>query len=88
VRAIFDRPSHPYTQALLGSVPRIDAKVARLDSIEGQPPALWDLPQGCRFAPRCPYVHARCRELYPPAFKALDEAPDHTANCWLLEGSA
>ena len=88
VRAIFDRPSHPYTQALLGSVPRIDAKVARLDSIEGQPPALWDLPQGCRFAPRCPYVHARCRELYPPAFKAPDEAPDHTANCWLLEDAA
>ena len=85
VRAIFDRPSHPYTQALLGSVPSIDTKVARLVSIEGQPPALWDLPQGCRFAPRCPYAEARCRESYPPEFQSPDGAPDHVASCWRLE---
>jgi oligopeptide/dipeptide ABC transporter ATP-binding protein len=88
VRAIFDRPSHPYTQALLGSVPSIDAKVARLVSIEGQPPALWDLPRGCRFAPRCPYADARCRETYPPEFQSPDRAPDHVASCWRLEGGA
>jgi oligopeptide/dipeptide ABC transporter ATP-binding protein len=85
VRAIFDRPSHPYTQALLGSVPSIDAKVARLVSIEGQPPALWDLPQGCRFAPRCPYAEARCRESYPPEFQSPDGVPDHVASCWRLK---
>jgi oligopeptide/dipeptide ABC transporter ATP-binding protein len=88
VRAIFDRPSHPYTQALLGSVPSIDIKVARLVSIEGQPPALWDLPQGCRFAPRCPYADQRCREAYPPEFRSPDGDPDHVASCWRLEEGA
>ena len=75
-------------EALLGSVPSIDAKVARLVSIEGQPPALWDLPQGCRFAPRCPYADARCREAYPPEFRSPDGDPDHVASCWRLEEGA
>ena len=56
-------------------------RIDRLYSIEGQPPALWDLPPGCRFAPRCPYVEDRCRESYPPAFALND---DHTAHCWKL----
>jgi oligopeptide/dipeptide ABC transporter ATP-binding protein len=81
VRDIFNHPSHPYTQALLHSVPNMDEDIARLYSIEGQPPALWDLPPGCRFAPRCPYVEDRCRESYPPAFALND---DHTAHCWKL----
>ena len=81
VRDIFNHPSHPYTQALLHSVPSMDADIERLYSIEGQPPALWDLPPGCRFAPRCPYVEDRCRESYPPAFALND---DHTAHCWKL----
>ena len=54
VRDIFNHPSHPYTQALLNSVPNMDEDVERLYSITGQPPALWDLPTGCRFAARCP----------------------------------
>jgi oligopeptide/dipeptide ABC transporter ATP-binding protein len=81
VRDIFNHPSHPYTQALLHSVPSMDADIERLYSIEGQPPALWDLPPGCRFAPRCPYVEDRCRESYPPAFALND---NHTAHCWKL----
>jgi oligopeptide/dipeptide ABC transporter ATP-binding protein len=88
VRAIFDRPSHPYTAALLGSVPKIETKVARLTSIEGQPPALWDLPEGCRFAARCPYADDRCRREYPPSFAVQDDAPDHRASCWRLEDPA
>jgi oligopeptide/dipeptide ABC transporter ATP-binding protein len=52
VRDIFNRPSHPYTQALLHSLPRMDEDVERLHSITGQPPPLRDLPAGCRFAPR------------------------------------
>src|SRR5207245_1650081 len=48
VREIFNKPSHPYTQALLSSVPTMDERVERLYSITGQPPALWDLPVGCR----------------------------------------
>ena len=82
VRDIFSRPAHPYTQALLQSVPSMDEDVARLYSIEGQPPALWDLPPGCRFAARCPHAEDRCRERYPPSF-AAGEA--HTADCWMLD---
>jgi oligopeptide/dipeptide ABC transporter ATP-binding protein len=82
-RSIFNRPSHPYTQALLSSVPSMDEDVERLYSITGQPPALWDLPPGCRFAARCPYADDRCRHEYPPAF-TIDEG--HTAACWRLEG--
>jgi oligopeptide/dipeptide ABC transporter ATP-binding protein len=73
VRELFNRPAHPYTQALLASVPRIDERVDKLYSIEGQPPALFDLPPGCRFAPRCPHAHDRCRVEYPPPF--VVEAP-------------
>ena len=79
VRDIFNHPSHPYTQALLSSVPSMDEDVERLYSIAGQPPALWDLPAGCRFAARCPHAEDRCRQEYPPAFTVGD---DHTAACW------
>jgi oligopeptide/dipeptide ABC transporter ATP-binding protein len=82
VRDIFNRPSHPYTQALLSSVPSMDEDVERLYSIAGQPPALWDLPEGCRFAARCPHVDERCRREYPPTF---DVGQSHTADCWRLE---
>ena len=81
VRDIFNHPSHPYTEALLASVPKLEEDVDRLYSIEGQPPALHDLPPGCPFAPRCPYVMEQCREEYPHAFQ-LNEA--HSAACWKL----
>jgi oligopeptide/dipeptide ABC transporter ATP-binding protein len=68
VRALFKTPQHPYTEALMASVPRMEGRVERLPSIEGQPPALHRLPPGCRFAPRCRYVEARCRTEYPPTF--------------------
>jgi len=80
VRQIFDSPSHPYTEALINSVPKLEERVERLYAIEGQPPALWDLPDGCSFAPRCPQVHDRCHEEYPPFVTVGD---DHTAACWL-----
>jgi len=82
VRDIFNHPSHPYTHALLQSVPSMDEDVARLYSISGQPPALWDVPPGCRFAARCPHADDRCRREYPPAFTVSD---GHTASCWRLE---
>jgi oligopeptide/dipeptide ABC transporter ATP-binding protein len=81
VRTLFTRPAHPYTQALMASVPRMDRLAERLHSIEGKPPALFDLPAGCRFAPRCPHAFERCAE-YPPLFEV--EA-SHTAACWLRE---
>lgn len=82
VRQIFDKPSHPYTEALIHSVPKIEERVERLYAIEGQPPALWDLPNGCSFGPRCPYVFERCHEEYPPVV-TVGEA--HIAACWLRE---
>jgi oligopeptide/dipeptide ABC transporter ATP-binding protein len=84
VRDIFNHPSHPYTEALLNSVPKLEERVGRLYSIEGQPPLLWNLPSGCRFAPRCPYTDTRCENAYPPSFTV---AEGHTADCWRLEGA-
>ena len=84
VRQIFDSPSHPYTEALINAVPKLEQSVERLYAIEGQPPALWDLPDGCSFAPRCPHVHERCREEYPPSVTVGDR---HTAACWLRESA-
>ena len=82
VRAIFNHPAHPYTQALLQSVPTMEERTERLYAIEGQPPALWDLPPGCRFTPRCPYAEARCEQAYPSSFSV---GADHTADCWRLQ---
>jgi oligopeptide/dipeptide ABC transporter ATP-binding protein len=84
VRAIFREPRHPYTQALMASVPRLDETVQRLPSIDGQPPALHRLPTGCRFAPRCRYADDRCRHEYPPTFPV---GPAHEASCWRVEPS-
>jgi oligopeptide/dipeptide ABC transporter ATP-binding protein len=81
VRDIFNHPTHPYTQALLSSVPKLEERVGRLYSIEGQPPALWNLPTGCRFAPRCPYTDERCEKEYPPSVTVQE---GHTADCWRL----
>jgi len=62
---LFRDPAHPYTKALLRSLPRLGAKRNRLDSIEGQPPQLHRLPPGCSFEPRCEYSAERCREEAP-----------------------
>ncbi|MCI0900635.1 MAG: ABC transporter ATP-binding protein [Chloroflexi bacterium] len=82
VRDIFNNPSHPYTEALLASVPKMDRDVDRLYSIEGQPPPLHDLPVGCAFANRCPVVMDKCREQYPDSMAVAD---GHVASCWKLE---
>ena len=82
VRDIFNNPSHPYTEALLASVPKLEEDVDRLYSIEGQPPTLHDLPPGCPFAPRCQYVMDRCHEEYPPTTPLTER---HYAACWRLE---
>jgi oligopeptide/dipeptide ABC transporter ATP-binding protein len=79
VAQIFDNPRHPYTKALLDSRPRADFVPERLPSIEGQPPALNDLPAGCRFEPRCRYAEDRCRAAYPDA---VGFNKTHVAACW------
>ena len=83
-RALFRAPRHPYTEALMASVPRMEGPVARLPSIEGQPPPLHNLPSGCRFADRCAYVDDRCRLEYPPT---MPVGPAHEAACWRIEPS-
>jgi peptide/nickel transport system ATP-binding protein len=63
---LFGRVRHPYTQALLRSIPKLDMKKhTRLDAIEGRPPDLVNLLPGCKFAPRCPYAQDRCRTEEP-----------------------
>ncbi len=79
VRDLFTTPAHPYTEALMRSVPKLEEQVDRLYSIEGQPPAPDRLPLGCPFAPRCPYVMDRCRQEYPPE---VTISRGHTASCW------
>jgi oligopeptide/dipeptide ABC transporter ATP-binding protein len=65
VFTLFSEPAHPYTEALLRSLPRLGAKRNRLDTIEGQPPQLNRLPSGCSFEPRCEYSAVRCKEETP-----------------------
>ena len=84
VRDLFNNPAHPYTEALMASVPKLEEKVDRLYSIEGQPPLLMNLPEGCRFAPRCSYKQDRCDEEYPDFFSVKE---DHFAACWRLDSS-
>jgi oligopeptide/dipeptide ABC transporter ATP-binding protein len=80
VTELFDHPTHPYTQALLRSVPKVEEKVERLTSIEGQPPPLHELPPGCSFAPRCSLRGENCRpETYPPL---IEIKTGHSVSCW------
>ncbi len=66
VEALFERPEHPYTVGLLGSIPRLDRRADELAAIEGIVPDMSTLPQGCRFAPRCPFSDERCHRERPP----------------------
>ena len=80
VRRIFDAPAHPYTQALLESIPRLADSRARLTAIDGQPPDLAALPDGCAFHPRCTKVEDRCRREAPADVAVAEH---HRARCWL-----
>lgn len=81
VGSIFDSPSHPYTQALLRTVPRADAAF-ELSPISGQVPPIQAMPQGCRFGPRCSEEHAACRTT-PKLSKGA-----HSVACWARENAA
>jgi oligopeptide/dipeptide ABC transporter ATP-binding protein len=92
---LFDRPGHPYTRGLLGSIPHLDAAArgetgrARLNEIKGMVPSLFNLPKGCSFAPRCSFASDHCRAEAP----VLEERrPGHFIACWqadrLLRGDA
>jgi len=77
---IFDDPQHPYTQALLDCLPRLDTDMERLDTIKGRVPYPIGLPEACKFAPRCPYVMDICRGSIPTE---VEVAPNHTVSCFL-----
>lgn len=87
VEEIFAEPKHPYTQGLLKSVPKLTeigaAKTARLQTIEGVVPPPTNLPPGCHFAPRCPFVFERCTHEPMPLFQLEN---DVKARCVLYEG--
>lgn len=83
VEEIFSNPSHPYTVGLLQSIPGFEGeRGGELYTIKGTIPALGNLPQGCRFNPRCPHVMDKCRQVEPGDIQVGDE---HYAKCWLFE---
>ncbi|HEV7883602.1 MAG TPA: oligopeptide/dipeptide ABC transporter ATP-binding protein, partial [Solirubrobacteraceae bacterium] len=76
----------PYTWGLLRSIPRLDTpRGEELVPIPGRPPSLAGLPDGCAFAPRCPYVRPRHREVQPP-LRSVPGAPGHAVACLLPAG--
>ena len=78
--ALFAAPSHPYTQALLNEVPRIDVRRREYEPIRGEIPSPMDPPSGCHFHPRCPYSMTRC-ELESPEIREIE--PGHFSACHL-----
>jgi peptide/nickel transport system ATP-binding protein len=83
VDELFGNPRHPYTQGLIRSIPRIDTaaiKKTRLEAIAGVVPSLLRPAPGCRFAPRCRFASAICREAQPPL---REVAPGHKVACVL-----
>ncbi len=83
VESVFNRPSHPYTQGLFGSLPDIDSKVDRLQPIEGMMPDPLHLPAGCAFSPRCPHALAGCNRQHPGL---LELEKNHFVACFLAKG--
>jgi peptide/nickel transport system ATP-binding protein len=83
---VFEDPTHPYTQGLLGSIPDVEDPAPRLQPIEGNVPNLVDseMPDRCYFADRCPKAMEACLER--PHERAVDGDPDHTARCVLADG--
>ncbi len=78
---IYDEPRHPYTMALMESVPQLDQDIKKkLVPIQGQPPDLSNVPEGCSFHPRCKYTIERCRKEIP---KLVSVGRKHEKACWV-----
>jgi peptide/nickel transport system ATP-binding protein len=86
-KTLFSAMRHPYTEALLQSIPKLEmSKHTRLEAIEGRPPDLVNLPHGCKFAPRCKYAQDRCRTEEPELLP--DPAnPAHLVRCHFPVGT-
>lgn len=81
-KEVYGDPRHPYTRGLLGSLPRLDQKHEKLFSIEGTPPDMRFLPEGCPFAPRCIYRIDKCTQN-PELEPVADGSSTHVAACWV-----
>ncbi|EGB13555.1 oligopeptide/dipeptide ABC transporter, ATPase subunit [Pseudodesulfovibrio mercurii] len=81
VNDLYAEPLHPYTQGLLASMPSL-GETRPLSPIPGIVPSIFDLPQGCRFHPRCPKAYQKCSLMLPPLF---EPEPGRTVRCWLYE---
>lgn len=82
VSQLFNHPTHPYTQGLIASVPKLGSGVKVLPSIPGSVPDLASMPKGCRFAPRCKYATDKCR-AQEPELKTVGE--NQRCRCWLKQ---
>ncbi|MGE7674812.1 ABC transporter ATP-binding protein [Lysinibacillus sp. NPDC094403] len=81
VRELFMNPKHPYTTALLKTMPNLETDVKRLPSIPGTVPPAYALPEGCRFAPRCPFAMELCHDVQPEVIRIQDK---HKVRCHLF----
>ena len=84
VAEVIHRPQHPYSEGLMGAIPKMDEERERLRQIDGAMPRLNAIPRGCSFNPRCPNVMPRCKEQRPE----LMQAGVTRASCWLVENGA
>ena len=82
VNELFARPTHPYTELLLRSIPRVDRDAVGLSAIAGQVPSIGAMPSGCRFVARCPLRESICSER-DPLLVPLADAPGHQVRCWV-----
>ena len=78
--ALFDSPRHPYTEALLRSMPRVDRDIGALEPIQGNVPSIREIGAGCAFAPRCPHAQDRCRAERPTL---ADDGAGRGVRCWV-----
>jgi peptide/nickel transport system ATP-binding protein len=81
---LWSEPAHPYTEALIGAVPRPDGRGVLPERLPGEVPSPADPPTGCRFHPRCPYVFDRCPQEEPPLLRL---AGGRESACWLRESN-
>ena len=82
---LFDAPNHPYTQALLAEIGRVEARKRVFVPVKGEIPSPLDPPTGCHFHPRCPHAMPRCRETAPPL---VEIAPGRLSACWLNDATS
>ena len=85
VDILFNNPTHPYTQGLIASVPKLGSGVKVLPSIPGSVPDLSMLPKGCRFAPRCKYATEHCHSEEPKLFEI---SAHQKCRCWMAGKTA